>query len=352
MPVAIHRVPVVVGSSRIKRRYATKEGPAVHSRLLSQIIQKIVYRKNTYVSWETKVHPDHYFPSVTWSVVKLPFLSRFLVATHPTRTLFVKIFRVHGFTFSTHYDRNNNKGNVILSSNQQATTATLTMGEAVDCFAQSTQAKHWIFDDEDALFECRRQACEEQEQQPSLLTTTTTTTETLWNKPSHKRARKFASGYNNKQKTTKDNNDNGDTKATATPSSSNPHLEETLVQFHAHQLQRLIGPNAMLPELRRGATVLSTAMMLFRRFYLSNSVVDFHPRNMAAAAALLAVKADCEPNLPVSSILTLSRLLYLLLQRCPPHPPGIHGWPWRTPFQYSTTIYFSLISCGWDRLKL
>jgi hypothetical protein len=40
--------------------------------------------------------------------------------------------------------------------------------------------------------------------------------------------------------------------------------------------------------------------MIFRRFYLSNSVIDFHPRNVAAASALLAVKVDCENKLEVS----------------------------------------------------
>ena len=77
--------------------------------------------------------------------------------------------------------------------------------------------------------------------------------------------------------------------------------QDILIHFHAHQIQRLIGPNAIFPQLRRGTAVLSTAIMLFRRFYLSNSALDFHPRNIAAASALLAVKADCEGRLPVSS---------------------------------------------------
>lgn len=75
--------------------------------------------------------------------------------------------------------------------------------------------------------------------------------------------------------------------------------QETLVHFHAHQIQKIIGPNAIFPLLKRGSSVLSTAIMLFRKFYLSNSVVDFHPRNIAAASALLAVKTDCERNIPI-----------------------------------------------------
>jgi len=76
---------------------------------------------------------------------------------------------------------------------------------------------------------------------------------------------------------------------------------DILIHFHAHQMHRIIGPNAIYPELRRTTNALSTAVMLFRRFYLSNSVIDFPPRAMAAASAILAVKVDCEPNLPVSS---------------------------------------------------
>lgn len=84
--------------------------------------------------------------------------------------------------------------------------------------------------------------------------------------------------------------------------------QDILVHFHSHQIQRLVGPNALFPELRRSASVLSTAIMLFRRFYLSNSVIDFHPRNIAAASALLAVKVDCERNLEVS----FSRVIVIL----------------------------------------
>jgi hypothetical protein len=85
--------------------------------------------------------------------------------------------------------------------------------------------------------------------------------------------------------------------------------QDILVHFHSHQIQRLVGPNALFPELRRSASVLSTAIMLFRRFYLSNSVIDFHPRNIAAASALLAVKVDCERNLEVSFF---SRVIVIL----------------------------------------
>lgn len=59
-------------------------------------------------------------------------------------------------------------------------------------------------------------------------------------------------------------------------------------------MQTLVGPTALLPELRTSVTVLSTAIMLFRRFYLSNSILYFNPRKMAAACALFAAKSEEE----------------------------------------------------------
>lgn len=66
------------------------------------------------------------------------------------------------------------------------------------------------------------------------------------------------------------------------------------MQFHAHQIQTLVGPYALLPELRRSQKVLSTAIILFRRFFLSNSVVEFNPRKIATAAAFFAAKVEEE----------------------------------------------------------
>mmetsp|Transcript_27679 Transcript_27679/g.60953 ORF Transcript_27679/g.60953 Transcript_27679/m.60953 type:complete len:511 (+) Transcript_27679:96-1628(+) len=158
------------------------------------------------------------------------------------------------------------------------------MGE-VD-FEMSSQAKFWMFD-EAALLECREKACNNISSQSRAAR----------GKP---RVRKFACGYNGRKAT----------KSTATthnekppkfdlPTTMTPEDQETLIHFHAHQIQKLIGPNAIFPLLQTRGSVLSTAIMLFRKFYLSNSVIDFHPRNIAAASALLAVKTDCEPNLPI-----------------------------------------------------
>ena len=66
------------------------------------------------------------------------------------------------------------------------------------------------------------------------------------------------------------------------------------MQFHAHQIQTLVGPYALLPELRRSQKVLSTAIILFRRFFLSNSVVEFNPRKIATASAFFAAKLEEE----------------------------------------------------------
>ena len=149
-------------------------------------------------------------------------------------------------------------------------------------FEMSSQAKCWMFD-EASLLECRQQACN-------------TKTSRAAGKP---RVRKFACGYYGRTTTTT-NNDNP---STSDPSSTmSPEDQEILIHFHAHQIQKLIGPNAIFPTLKRGSSVLSTAIMLFRKFYLSNSVIDFHPRNIAAASALLAVKTDCERNIPVRTI--------------------------------------------------
>ncbi|CAJ1949442.1 unnamed protein product [Cylindrotheca closterium] len=140
-------------------------------------------------------------------------------------------------------------------------------------FESSSQARFWMLN-ELTLSECRAKAAVVQ---PST----------------KKRARSFACGYRDRI------NENMGCSLEAKSRRMMPLDQETLVHFHAHQIQRLIGPNAIFPELQRSSSVLSTAIMLFRRFYLSNSIVDFHPRAMAAASALLAVKVDCEPFLEI-----------------------------------------------------
>mmetsp|Transcript_23640 Transcript_23640/g.55997 ORF Transcript_23640/g.55997 Transcript_23640/m.55997 type:complete len:495 (+) Transcript_23640:97-1581(+) len=157
------------------------------------------------------------------------------------------------------------------------------MGE-VD-FEMSSQAKCWMFNEE-TLRQCR-EACNSF---PS-------NSKTKSGKP---RVRKFACGYHGRTtESTATRNIRDKPHATALSSTISPEDQEILIHFHAHQIQKLIGPNAIFPVLKRGASVLSTAIMLFRKFYLSNSVINFHPRHIATASALLAVKTDCERNLPI-----------------------------------------------------
>ena len=197
-------------------------------------------------------------------------------------------------------------------------------------FETSTQAKSWMFDEE-SLALCKEQA---------------SAMEDVSGRSTTPRVRKFASGFatrrqqqqRQKQQQQFDASNNcNDSRVSAfrsyhshdshydrslliptlrhgCPPAEYPHHasvpstalsasdQDILVHFHAHQIQRLVGPSALLPELQRSSSVLSTAITLFRRFYLSNSAIDFHPRNVAAASALLAVKVDCEPKLEVSFV--------------------------------------------------
>jgi cyclin H len=73
-----------------------------------------------------------------------------------------------------------------------------------------------------------------------------------------------------------------------------PADEAALISFYCSKIPLLIGPHALLPRCRRDAKVAATACLLFRRFYLSNSVMMHDPKSMLAAAAFLASKVeDC-----------------------------------------------------------
>lgn len=169
-------------------------------------------------------------------------------------------------------------------------------------FETSNQARYWIFN-EDSLRECHKMAAHVQ---------------SIGTPAEAQRVRMFACGYNRSSRRKEESSCSTESNKTKMM----PLDQETLVHFHAHQIQRLIGPNAIFPQLKRNATVLSTAIMLFRRFYLSNSVIDFHPRALAAASALLAAKVDCEPHLevrkafiaiPPECIANVKRIVYSLL---------------------------------------
>ena len=71
-----------------------------------------------------------------------------------------------------------------------------------------------------------------------------------------------------------------------------PQEQSLLIAFYASKLPSLIGPLAQVPRLRRDAKVTATAALLFRRFFLSNSVMLFDPKAIMVAAAFLGSKAE------------------------------------------------------------
>lgn len=73
-----------------------------------------------------------------------------------------------------------------------------------------------------------------------------------------------------------------------------PEEEALLVAFYASKIPSLVGPLAQNPYLRREVKVTATAASLFRRFFLSNSVMIHDPKHVLVAAAFLATKVeDC-----------------------------------------------------------
>lgn len=71
------------------------------------------------------------------------------------------------------------------------------------------------------------------------------------------------------------------------------HNEEAeLVRFYAGKIPFVVGPQAQISRLRFPEKVSATAGLLFRRFYLSNSVMMFDPKTIMIAAAFLASKVE------------------------------------------------------------
>jgi cyclin H len=163
----------------------------------------------------------------------------------------------------------------ITSNNSHQTLS--TMGE-LD-FDMSSQARYWMFDEE-SLQQCREAACQ-----------------------GAPKVRKFACGYANRNKGKK-NDTTGNNTAATTHTFLSPQEQEQLVSFHAKEIQSLVGPDAIFPALRISSSTLSTAISLLRRFFLSNSAADYHPRNIACAAAMLAAKSESSHRLQVSYFTT------------------------------------------------
>jgi cyclin H len=70
--------------------------------------------------------------------------------------------------------------------------------------------------------------------------------------------------------------------------------EATLVSFYAPKLGTLIGPKSEVEKLRRESKVTATAALLYRRFFLSNSVMLYDPKSIMVASAFLASKVRAE----------------------------------------------------------
>jgi cyclin H len=136
----------------------------------------------------------------------------------------------------------------------------------------------------------------------STAAATTTSTTSSTNKPPLL-AEYFAHGYRMRKETGDFSmNDEVDDASTEIPDSLllnekqhaflTPDEEAALVTFYAAKLPTLIGPRAMLSRLRRESKVTATAAMLYRRFFLSNSVMLFDPKAVMVAAAFLASKVE------------------------------------------------------------
>ena len=85
-----------------------------------------------------------------------------------------------------------------------------------------------------------------------------------------------------------------DPNSSTSSSALTPSDEATLISFYCSKIPLLIGPHATVARCIRDAKVTSTACSLYRRFYLSNSIMMHDPKSMLAAAAFLAAKIeDC-----------------------------------------------------------
>ena len=102
----------------------------------------------------------------------------------------------------------------------------------------------------------------------------------------------FAAGYAHKQEDMDAGDNNVPTQNPKGHDFVTPEEESLLVAFYASKLPSLIGPLAQVPRLRRDAKVTATAALLFRRFFLSNSVMLYDPKAVMVAAAFLGMKAE------------------------------------------------------------
>ena len=148
-------------------------------------------------------------------------------------------------------------------------------------FDYSSQARSWLFD-LSTLRQCRQKAVTE-------------APKTTTGRGSVARVRQFASGFHRRHIAMEENLDPPNVSSLDISTQRNSlsvKEQELMVRFHAHQISQLVGPTAVLAGLVRSSTILATAIMIFRRFYMSNSLLDFPPQKMAVAAAFLATKVE------------------------------------------------------------
>lgn len=161
-------------------------------------------------------------------------------------------------------------------------------------FSGSTQNRSWMFDDE-SLDLCR-----------SVCISGT-------QRNSRSKACKFASGFHTRLANMEVRGYRQDSKNSH---SFSVEEQETLIRFHAHQVQSLCGPNAILPDLRTSEKVSATAVMFLRRFYLSNLISSICPRMMTTACCFLAAKVE-EERIDISLLSHATAAVRSLLRTSP-----------------------------------
>eukprot|EP00977_Amphora_coffeiformis_P017663 scaffold5860_cov223-Amphora_coffeaeformis.AAC.2 len=130
-------------------------------------------------------------------------------------------------------------------------------------------------------------------------TTTTTTTTIIDGLPNPTQAKFFARGWTKRFRQGQETADEYPAYAAQGPWENvrgkaflNATEEAHLVAFYAPKLGKLIGPKAVVPRLKRNSKVTATAALLYRRFFLSNSVMMYDPKAVMVAAAFLASKVE------------------------------------------------------------
>ncbi|KAI2491078.1 hypothetical protein MHU86_23488 [Fragilaria crotonensis] len=156
-------------------------------------------------------------------------------------------------------------------------------------YGSSTQAKDWMFTPDD-LETCRRRA--NLDARKYLHDNTDVDTSNSSAVP----VSRFACGFRKRRE--KGQEGNMEIEAPALSPQGHPYIEPEeealLVAFYAAKIPSLVGPLAQNQYLRREVKVTATAALLFRRFFLSNSVMLHDPKHILVAAAFMATKVeDC-----------------------------------------------------------